>query len=157
KYGSDGSLIWVKRWGGNFKDTAYGVSVDSLGDVYVTGVTSSFGSSGSAFLLTYTSSGDLQRAMIWDGTLSDKGYSIASDTYCIFVAGSSQNGSTQGAWQNVAGTSATVFGNPEDIIGITADISSGVESGGITGAEISLTGLENGAGGDDSLLLRLRK
>jgi hypothetical protein len=37
KFDSSGAFIWVRTWGSAGSDRAYGVEVDSLGKVYVTG------------------------------------------------------------------------------------------------------------------------
>jgi hypothetical protein len=40
KYTTEGDVVWTRQFGTSFHDAADGVSVDSLGDIYVVGITS---------------------------------------------------------------------------------------------------------------------
>lgn len=158
KYGSNGALIWEKTWGGINSDIAYGVAVDDTGTIYVTGMTSSFGASGAAFLLKYDSSGFIVEQKIWDGPAPDSGASVSADAYCIFVAGYTQNLATAGGWQDVIGTDSFIVGSLDQAgTGAETVLSAGIEQGGITGRTTTPTGSVSGGGGDDALLLRMRK
>ncbi|MBA7512385.1 hypothetical protein ES705_04390 [subsurface metagenome] len=74
KYNSMGVLQWNYTWGGAGKEYAYGVAVDSLDNIYVTGYTSSFGTLGEEIcLLKFNSMGVLQ----WNYTWGGAGYDFA--------------------------------------------------------------------------------
>jgi len=62
RYDPSGNLTSQQTWGGNKGDYGYGVAVDNLGNVFVTGYTFSFGpntSGANFFLLKYDTSGNL--------------------------------------------------------------------------------------------------
>ncbi|MGA8858048.1 MAG: SBBP repeat-containing protein [Candidatus Bathyarchaeia archaeon] len=82
-----------KTWGGSSFDNGSGVAVDGSGNVYVTGVTASFGAGGQdVFLLKYDSSGSLQFQKTWGGTSGDGGYGVAVDgSGNVYVTGSTSS------------------------------------------------------------------
>ncbi len=84
KYGSNGSLIWQKVWGGNGGDSGLDVAVDALGNAYVTGLTRSFnsGNNDQAFLLKFNSTGDLVWQKAWGNFTNGftQGNSVAVDS-----------------------------------------------------------------------------
>ncbi len=59
--------IFETTWGGGGFDAAYGTAVDSSGNIYVTGITTSFGSS-QTLLLKFNSTGSLLWQRAWPGT-----------------------------------------------------------------------------------------
>jgi len=75
KYSSDGNLLWAKSWGGTGSEGVSGTAVDSLGHVYLTGGTDSFGAGdGDVFLHEWNPDGELLRAITW-GTSAHEGIS----------------------------------------------------------------------------------
>jgi len=81
KYDSAGNLLWQKAWGGSADDNGNGVVVDSAGNVYVVGGTSSFGAGGfDVFVLKFDPSGNLLWSTTWGGGSYDVGYDISFDT-----------------------------------------------------------------------------
>ena len=68
KYNPDGELVLSKTWGGNAADKAESIASDSLGNIYVTGDTSSFSGIVNAFILKYNPDGGLE----WQKTLTEK-------------------------------------------------------------------------------------
>jgi len=94
KYDNSGNLQWAKTWGGANDDEAFGIAVDSKGDVYVTGYTLSFAPGmWNTLLLKYDSSGVLQWAKTWDGSDKDYAYSIViDDNDNIYLGGSILHG-----------------------------------------------------------------
>lgn len=96
--GSDGVLLWNTFLGGNSSDWGYGVAVDSLQNIFVTGCTySNWGSP----ISTYSGGGDIFAAgldssgvLLWNtflGSFSqDSSFSIAADNIGnIYIAGNS--------------------------------------------------------------------
>jgi uncharacterized delta-60 repeat protein len=80
KYSPDGSLLWEKTWGGGDEDYAQAISIDSSGNIYLAGVTKSFGSGNyDAFLLKYTSNGTLTWKKTWGGEGYDDAGALSTD------------------------------------------------------------------------------
>jgi hypothetical protein len=97
KFDSLGNYFWADTWGGGGSDTGYGVAVDSLGNLLVTGgfSWSWFGdvdfdpgtgvdnraSEGSydVYLSKFDSAGGYLWANTWGGAGSDQGYGVAVD------------------------------------------------------------------------------
>jgi hypothetical protein len=76
-------------WGGQGNDIAFGIDTDSLGNIYLTGYTYSYGAGGADwFLIKYDSSGVKKWNITWGGVDEDVGNDIAiSDTGDIFITG----------------------------------------------------------------------
>jgi PKD repeat protein len=93
KYSADGSLQWQKAWGGSGDDTAFAAAVDTGGNVYVVGITRSFGSVyDQAFLLKYDSSGNLLSWTTYSGTLHHDFTDIDVDSSgAIYITGGTQS------------------------------------------------------------------
>jgi beta-propeller repeat-containing protein len=93
KFGSDGSLLWNRNWGGRSGDDAAGVIVRADGAILVSGNTNSFGSgSDDAFLLRLEPNGRVTDAMTWGGPLVDHGDSIAINSGGNVVIGGTAEG-----------------------------------------------------------------
>ncbi len=91
KYDSTGNLVWAKTWGGSGDEAGNGVAVDSSGNVYVTGGTTSFGGgSNDVYLLKFDSAGNLLWSQTWGGSSYDVGYDVVIDaTGNLYVAAES--------------------------------------------------------------------
>ena len=87
KYNAAGSLMWQKTWGGADDDYAFSVAVDQDGNIYVVGVTYSFGPNNDAFILKYNAAGSLMWQKTWGGDDWDAAFSVAVDGANIYVAG----------------------------------------------------------------------
>jgi hypothetical protein len=91
KYDLSGNLLYQKTWGGTQSDFGAGVTVDSVGNAYVTGYTYSSSTTpgvASVFLLKYNPAGTLLMEEIWGGRRSDYGYGIAVDAVGqIYISG----------------------------------------------------------------------
>ncbi len=81
KFDPIGDLLWARRWGGGTPSQARSVALDSSGNIYVTGFTTSFGNGGAdVFLLKFNSTGSLRIETTWGGSGDDKGNGIAVDS-----------------------------------------------------------------------------
>jgi hypothetical protein len=72
KYDQLGNLLMQNTWGGNKGDYAYAVGIDTVGNVYVTGYTFSFGNQNpegrvNIFILKYNQMGDLVFQKLYGG------------------------------------------------------------------------------------------
>jgi hypothetical protein len=96
KYDSDGNERWIRLFGSEWDDYAYGVSVDSMGNVYVVGATD-----GDAFLHKYDGNGN----EIWTrqfGTGIAYGVSVdgAGNVYMVGYTGGTLPGQEGAGWYN---------------------------------------------------------
>lgn len=96
KYDSSGNRVWVRQSGTTGDDIAYGVAVDSSGNVYVTGATGGSldgqANSGGAdiFLVKYDSGGTRQWTILNGTAWDDSAYAISLDSSVnIYLAGES--------------------------------------------------------------------
>jgi hypothetical protein len=95
KYDSAGTKQWTSQWGTASDDTGYGVAVDTIGNVYVTGYTmGSMDGNTSAggmdmFLVKYDAAGTKQWTRQLGTTSGDEGNAVAVDAGGnVFVTGS---------------------------------------------------------------------
>ncbi|MHA1341744.1 MAG: SBBP repeat-containing protein, partial [Promethearchaeota archaeon] len=80
KYNSNGSLLWNTTWGGAGEDEGLGIAVDFNNNIYITGVTNSYGAGYyDAILLKYNFNGNLLWNMTWGSAGDDEGLGIAVD------------------------------------------------------------------------------
>jgi len=94
KYNNAGNHEWNKTWGGIHYDEGYGVKVDSLDNVYVVGLSCSFGvgPGNNMVLIKYNSSGDQEWYKTWGESDKDTGYGVAIDSSDnIYVVGTTQD------------------------------------------------------------------
>jgi len=88
KYDADGNLLGLKTWGGSSDEIATGIYLSS-GNLYLSGVTESFGQGGQdAFLLKYNSSLDLIWQRAWGGSDDDEARAVAGSGSNIYLTGS---------------------------------------------------------------------
>jgi hypothetical protein len=89
KYGSSGTPLWQKTWGGVRMDVAHSVVVDRNEGIYVTGYSDGFGAGGDdMILLKYAKSGDLLWQQTWGGSEDDISNDIAEDgSGFVYVTG----------------------------------------------------------------------
>ena len=93
KYDASGLQQWNLTWGGNEAEEAYSIAIDSYDDIYITGLTKSFGPGDScAFLLKYNDTGDLQWNHTWGGNYVESGSGIAFDSSGdVYMGGSTSS------------------------------------------------------------------
>ncbi len=148
---------WIATLGGSSSDYGLGIAVDSSGNVYVAGYTTSQGAGNGDVLITkYNTSGTIQWQRSLGGASSDAGYGIAVDgsgnVYVTGYTGSQGAGgsdalitkySTSGAiqWQRSLGGSGGDYGRD-----IAVDSSGNVYVTGYT--------LSQGAGSSDALITK---
>lgn len=98
KYNADGGIVWVKRWGAEWDDDAWGVSADGNGKIYVTGEFNAYvqlenGSDmatkgmADAFIVCFNNTGNAEWAKRVGGKLVDRGRAIYSDGTNVYVTG----------------------------------------------------------------------
>jgi uncharacterized delta-60 repeat protein len=127
KYNSSGTIQWQRVLGGAGGDEGRSVAIDSTGNVYVLGLTSSAGAGSFDFLLAkYNSSGTIQWQRVLGGAGSEQGFLVAidsADNVYVFGATASTgagsndfllakyNSSGTIQWQRVLGGAGSDFGN----------------------------------------------
>ncbi len=101
EFDPSGNLVFSTFLGGSSLDYGYAISVDSFGNCYITGGTSSSdfptknafqahygGGSENAFVAKFNSTGNLVFSTFFGGNFSDEGYDIAVDnSNTVFVSG----------------------------------------------------------------------
>jgi uncharacterized delta-60 repeat protein len=106
KYNPSGARIWVKRYNGlaNGSDRASALSVDSQGNVYVTGGSGGVGSGSDYVTIKYSPSGGLLWARRYDGPAndSDSAHALAVDGQGnVYVTGESYGTSSWGDYATI--------------------------------------------------------
>ncbi|MFX1366713.1 MAG: SBBP repeat-containing protein [Promethearchaeota archaeon] len=122
---------WNTIWGGFNYDEGYGIAVDGLGNIFITGRTSSFGAGDwDVFLLKFDPKGNLLWYKTWGNPGYDGGRGIALDSNGNVLITGSSNGdlillkydsSGNLLWDKTWGGSDNYYGN-----GITVDSSGNV-------------------------------
>ncbi|MFX1497867.1 MAG: SBBP repeat-containing protein [Promethearchaeota archaeon] len=89
KYDGNGTLLWNATWGGIDFDRCYGCSTDSFENVYLTGVTSSFGlGNNDVVLVKYDKNGEQLWNQTWGGIDYEEGNGIVTDSMGnIYITG----------------------------------------------------------------------
>jgi hypothetical protein len=89
KYTSSCNLLYTLQWGGPGDDIPHGITVDTLGNIYITGSTNSFANGiTQIFLLKYDPEGDLQFSQTWGVSGNSYGNGVAADNLGnVYVVG----------------------------------------------------------------------
>jgi uncharacterized delta-60 repeat protein len=89
KYDENGMQQWNHTWGGTNDEGGYGVTVDSLDNIYVVGYTNSFGAGWyDMVLVKYDGNGIQQWNRTWGGGNIDGGEAVAVDSLDnVYVTG----------------------------------------------------------------------
>jgi uncharacterized delta-60 repeat protein len=93
KYNSFGECQWNFTWGGNQTDTGYALTVDSLGNIYATGITESYGEGDAdIFIAKFNSSQELVWNTMWGGSLEDIALDLKLDnSNNTYIVGGTQS------------------------------------------------------------------
>jgi uncharacterized delta-60 repeat protein len=93
KYNCTGHFKWYKTIGGFDSDVGYNLDIDSIGNIYITGYTSSFGAASSnGYLIKYNRLDEFEWNITWGGALPDNFYDLAIDnTNGIYICGNSKS------------------------------------------------------------------
>ena len=143
KFGSDGSLVWQKRWAGPEQfglDQADGVAVAPDGSVYVTGETTAAGGD-DAVLLKFSPDGSVVWQRSWDGGQFERAAAVAvASDGAVFVTGTtdvSGGGSARQFFLRFAPDGTLVW---QRVRSVTANASIGSGQGIAVGADGSVYG-----------------
>ncbi|WP_280359568.1 hypothetical protein [Pseudomonas sp. BN606] len=92
KFDPNGTLLWVRAWGGAQSDGARAVATHSDGSVYVAGRTTSFSPSfAGVFVLKFNSAGTLVWQRYWDDAAGFEAMAVSPDG-SVYAAGSKLRG-----------------------------------------------------------------
>jgi hypothetical protein len=103
KYDEDGTVLWMKNYTGASSDVAYGVAVDSLNNILVTGYSHNAAGTGNWDYLTikYDEGGNVVWMKNYTGTGDDVAYGVAVDSSNnIIVTGWSYDAAGPGTYYN---------------------------------------------------------
>ena len=86
-------LEWNFTWGGNYHESVFAMTADSLGNIYITGQTNfTSPADWDMYLVKFNSSGHLQWNQTWGGNEFEKFYEIGFDSFNnIYLGGSIEN------------------------------------------------------------------
>ena len=89
KYDNNGLLQWAQTWDGGLRDGAEGITIDSFGDIYITGYTqTNTPNLYNMILIKYNITGSYQWNKIWTYSSQSFGKSIAIDpSGNVFITG----------------------------------------------------------------------
>jgi len=87
KYDSRGNVLWTRRYNSGYGDSPEDITVDSKGNIYITGASSNMKDS-DCLVVKYTPEGNVVWAQKWDNGSWERGCGIAiSEEGSIFITG----------------------------------------------------------------------
>ncbi|MEM2046463.1 MAG: hypothetical protein QXZ06_01130 [Candidatus Jordarchaeales archaeon] len=99
KLNASGNVIWQKGYGGESKDYAWGVAVDSQGNIIVAGGTESFGAGGSdVWVLKLDPNGEPIWQKTYGGVNDDYASGVTVDAQGSIIVAGGTNSSGAGGW-----------------------------------------------------------
>ena len=155
KYDGNGSVQWQRTLGATSGDEGAGLAIDTSGNVYIAGSTTSTGS-WEAFVAKYNPSGTLQWQRTLGGIDVDYGFSVALDASAnVYIAGAA---ASQGAGDYdllIAKYDSSGAIQWQRTLGGTADDTGyGIAVGGLGGVYVAGGVASAGAGGYDAFLVK---
>lgn len=153
-YNTSGVFQSAFTWGEAEFDGAYGIAVDSSGNLFLCGQTYSFGSGDlDLLLLRLTAGTDLAYQRTWGGSGNDWANRIRADSNdLLYIAAGSPDATAD--WQDVVGQSDNPLGISNEPTG-TVGTPTGIVNTPV-GAVNSPSGTsDSGGGSDDALVLKL--
>jgi hypothetical protein len=117
KYDPSGNLQWVKTAGGDYDDVAWGLTMDNVGKLYITGEFNAYNfeynltTTGMAdvFVACYDASGNLQWAKGAGGSMIDRARGIGTDGNNIVITGQFGSTANFGSYSVTSADSSDVF------------------------------------------------
>ncbi len=93
KYDSSFNSVKNITWGDSMVDSAEGIALDGLGNIYITGYTNTSGTDDNdAFIAKFDSSGNSLKNITWGGSSNEIGYEIALDgSGNIYITGETES------------------------------------------------------------------
>ena len=92
KLSNSWNFQWYRTWGGIKTDSASGLAIDSLGNIYLGGSSGTLGLQIDTVLVKYDMDGNLKWGVKWHLSRDDRGHDVAIDSYDnVYLAGKSVN------------------------------------------------------------------
>jgi uncharacterized delta-60 repeat protein len=153
KFGSDGSLLWDRGWGGRSGDVGGGVAALQDGTVVLVGDSNSFGAgSDDAFVLRLSADGKGLDSNTWGGAGIDHADDVVASGGTIVVGGTTENPAPY-AFERASDKAYRVRGSAADsTVAAVAGAGTAVDAGGTLAAAAGTT---PGAGEFDAAVLRI--
>jgi hypothetical protein len=156
KLASNGGTLWKEAWGGGTHDEAFGMTIDSSANLYLTGGTYSFGTGEyEGFVLKFDSSGSRLWAKTW-GKADQNDNFHAIDLFAdgkLAITG--WNPMANGVWGD-ASTGVTEALTSDFVDGAGTEVLPAGSDGVPAGIEGSPAGVaDTGGGGDDIITLQV--
>jgi len=101
KFDASGNLLWQRTWGGVDGEESEAVAATPDGSVYIAGQSTSFGPSGSLFVVKFDSAGTLLWQKVWDGSSGFEAVAVAPDG-SVYAAGTTPRDATFSQFSLVA-------------------------------------------------------
>jgi uncharacterized delta-60 repeat protein len=152
KYSSDGSLIWQKKWGGEYNDRAEAISIDMDDNIYVAGFSSEMWA---MFLQKLTQHGDVVWQKAWGSTQLSNIHAemVRVDRYgFVYLTGFAANAGD--TWSDASMSAGQLEGTEGVPDGVETTLN--VQDYAVTVIGPNPVGIEDiGGGSEDALVMKL--